>query len=82
VVADEPTGNLDSKTAEIIFKLFASLVAARKTILMVTHDEELAARVPRTLMLADGEIADEVIRRPAVGALDGRYPAGRVRERL
>ena len=82
VVADEPTGNLDSKTAEIIFELFESLVAARKTILMVTHDEELAARVPRTLMLADGEIADEVIRRPAVGALDETRPAGRMRERL
>jgi putative ABC transport system ATP-binding protein len=82
VVADEPTGNLDSKTAEIIFELFESLVAARKTILMVTHDEELAARVPRTLVLADGEIADEVVRRPAVGALDETRPAGRVRERL
>ena len=82
VVADEPTGNLDSKTAEIIFELFESLVAARKTILMVTHDEELAARVPRTLMLVDGEFADEVIRRPSVGAFDETRPAGRVRERL
>jgi putative ABC transport system ATP-binding protein len=82
VVADEPTGNLDSKTAEIIFELFESLAAARKTILMVTHDEELAARVPRTVMLADGEIADEVIRRPAVVAFDETRPPGRVRERL
>jgi putative ABC transport system ATP-binding protein len=82
VVADEPTGNLDSKTAEIIFELFESLVAARKTILMVTHDEELAARVPRTLLLADGEIADEVIRQPAVGAFDEARPVGRMRERL
>jgi putative ABC transport system ATP-binding protein len=82
VVADEPTGNLDSKTAEIIFALFESLVAARKTILMVTHDEELASRVPRTLMLTDGEISDEVIRRPAVEILEETRPTGRVRETL
>jgi len=62
VVADEPTGNLDSRTAEAIFRLFESLVADGKTILMVTHDEELAGRVPRTLFLADGEIVDEVVR--------------------
>jgi putative ABC transport system ATP-binding protein len=64
VVADEPTGNLDSKTAEDIFSLFESLVAEGKTILMVTHDEELAGRVPRTLTLADGEIVDEMLRLP------------------
>jgi putative ABC transport system ATP-binding protein len=81
VVADEPTGNLDSKTAETIFALFESLVAEGKTILMVTHDEELAVKVPRTVVLADGEIADEVIRQPAVGAFDRIRPAGRVRER-
>ena len=62
LVADEPTGNLDSKTAETIFELFESLVAAGKTILMVTHDDELAARVPRTITLADGLIVDEMMR--------------------
>ncbi len=65
VVADEPTGNLDSKTAEAIFRLFESLVAEGKTILMVTHDQELAERVPRSLTLADGEIVDESVRLPA-----------------
>jgi len=60
VVADEPTGNLDSKTAETMFALFESLVAEGKTILMVTHDEELARRVPRVLTLADGRFVDEV----------------------
>ncbi len=54
IVADEPTGNLDSRAAEGVFALFASLAAAGKTIVMVTHDDELAARVPRTLVLADG----------------------------
>jgi putative ABC transport system ATP-binding protein len=58
VVADEPTGNLDSVTAESIFKLFKSLVDNGKTILMVTHDMDLARRVSRTVMLADGEIVD------------------------
>jgi len=64
LVADEPTGNLDSKAAEVVFTLFESLVAGGKTILMVTHDDELAARAPRTLTLADGEIVDEVVRTP------------------
>ena len=60
LVADEPTGNLDSRTADDVFRLFESLVAGGKTILMVTHDGELAARVPRTLTLADGLFVDEV----------------------
>ncbi|HSR30425.1 MAG TPA: ABC transporter ATP-binding protein [Anaerolineae bacterium] len=62
VVADEPTGNLDSRTADAVFHLFESLVAEGKTILMVTHDGELARRVPRTLTLADGLIVDEEVR--------------------
>ena len=60
LVADEPTGNLDSKTAESVFRLFENLVASCKTILMVTHDRDLARRVTRTLILADGEIVDEI----------------------
>ena len=59
IVADEPTGNLDSRAAEAIFALFESSAAAGKTIVMVTHDDELAARVPRTVVLADGLIVDE-----------------------
>src|SRR5690606_28970549 len=52
IVADEPTGNLDSKTAEAIFTLFADLVKQGKTILIVTHDRDLARRVTRTIILA------------------------------
>lgn len=59
LAADEPTGNLDSKTADSVFRLFESLVADGKTILMVTHDSELANRVHRTITIADGEIVDE-----------------------
>jgi putative ABC transport system ATP-binding protein len=59
IAADEPTGNLDSKTAEAVFQLFERLVAEGKTILMVTHDRDLVRRVTRTVTLADGEIVDE-----------------------
>ena len=59
LAADEPTGNLDSKTAESVFALFKDLAERGKTILMVTHDGELAKRTPRTVKIADGEIVDE-----------------------
>jgi len=49
LMADEPTGNLDSKTAEKIFSLFENLVVSGTTILMVTHDSDLARRVYRTI---------------------------------
>lgn len=60
IVADEPTGNLDSKTAEAVFQMFWKLVHAGKTILMVTHDAEQAKRVSRAVIVADGEIVDEI----------------------
>jgi ABC-type lipoprotein export system ATPase subunit len=56
ILADEPTGNLDTATAETIFQLFERLVEAGKTILMVTHDNSLAARCSRTVYILDGEI--------------------------
>ncbi len=62
IVADEPTGNLDSLAAEAIFSLFASSAAAGRTVVMVTHDDELAARAPRTVVLADGRIVDDTSR--------------------
>ena len=55
LAADEPTGNLDSKTSEAVFRVFENLVGEGKTILMVTHDQEFASRVTRTIHLADGE---------------------------
>ena len=63
LTADEPTGNLDSKSAEMVFRLFEDLANAGKTILMVTHDNELAARAQRTIRLADGRIVDEYTNR-------------------
>ena len=56
LVADEPTGNLDSKTADAMFALFENLIAQGKTMLMVTHDRDLAKRVKRNIRLADGQI--------------------------
>ena len=61
IVADEPTGNLDSSTAEGIFALFEQLVGQGKTIVMVTHDESLAQRMSHVLHLADGQIVDEAL---------------------
>jgi putative ABC transport system ATP-binding protein len=63
LTADEPTGNLDSKSAEMVFHLFKSLAQAGKTILMVTHDNDLATRAQRTIRLADGRIVDEFTNR-------------------
>jgi putative ABC transport system ATP-binding protein len=60
LAADEPTGNLDSKTAAAVFALFERLAGLGKTILMVTHDPELASQASRQLHIADGEIMDDV----------------------
>ncbi|MBT6151484.1 MAG: ATP-binding cassette domain-containing protein, partial [Chloroflexi bacterium] len=59
ICTDEPTGNLDSKTAGQIFDLFQQLVKDGKTILMVTHDDDLAKQASRTVIIADGEIVNE-----------------------
>jgi energy-coupling factor transporter ATP-binding protein EcfA2 len=61
VIADEPTGNLDSKTAETIFGLFNDLVAQGKTVIIVTHDSSLAKQTHRTALIADGEIVNEYV---------------------
>jgi putative ABC transport system ATP-binding protein len=58
IVADEPTGRLDSANAENIFQIFVSLVQQGKTILMVTHDNQLSQRVSRVLSIADGELVN------------------------
>jgi putative ABC transport system ATP-binding protein len=67
LAADEPTGNLDSKTADTVFSVFEELIARGKTILMVTHDQELASRVTRTITLADGVIIGEERHEPFAG---------------
>ena len=59
LVADEPTGNLDSTTAEDVFQLFLKLVAAGKTMVMVTHSRTLAARGSRVIEIRDGLISSD-----------------------
>jgi ABC-type lipoprotein export system ATPase subunit len=61
ILADEPTGNLDSKTAETVFEMFNKLVSEGKTIIIVTHDSALAKRAERTALIADGEIVNEFV---------------------
>lgn len=56
LMGDEPTGNLDSKTADRVFELFENLVSQGKTFVMVTHDVGLARRIPRVIEVLDGEL--------------------------
>jgi putative ABC transport system ATP-binding protein len=56
LVADEPTGNLDSKTAEAVNSIFSSLAGSGKTVIVVTHEKESAMRYDRTFTLSDGTI--------------------------
>ena len=66
LAADEPTGNLDSKTADAVFSLMECLVDEGKTIIMVTHDNDIASRVRRSLHVSDGEIVEERLNRMSV----------------
>ena len=62
VVADEPTGNLDSRTADAVLRLFAALAAEGKTVVMVTHERDVAAVATRVVSMADGAVvADEPV---------------------
>ena len=56
LIADEPTGNLDTRTAAQVFDIFARLSESGKTIVMVTHDPLLAVRCSRVMLLSDGEL--------------------------
>jgi putative ABC transport system ATP-binding protein len=56
ILADEPTGNLDSTTADSIFVLLGNLASEGKTVLLISHDPDLASRVGRTITLSDGAI--------------------------
>jgi len=60
IFADEPTGNLDSHTGEAILQLFRSLSQQKRTIVLVTHDPEIAAVTPRRIEIRDGKIAVKV----------------------
>ncbi len=61
IVADEPTGNLDSRSADVVIRVFRELAARGKTILIVTHDPSLTSRTDRTIIISDGEIIDPTV---------------------
>ena len=71
LIGDEPTGNLDSKTAAEVFELFQKLVDSGKTMLMVTHDKELAGRVPRKVEIQNGKITADTRTRILVPPTNG-----------
>lgn len=72
LVADEPTGNLDSRTSESIWSLFESLAAEGKTVIVVTHDKEVSRHVHRVVALADGVIVSDTARTTRVHAAVAR----------
>jgi putative ABC transport system ATP-binding protein len=55
LLTDEPTGNLDSKSGDEVLALFHRLNATGRTIVMVTHNQEIAAGLPRVIVMTDGE---------------------------
>lgn len=61
ILADEPTGSLDSATGKDIMKLFLALHGEGRTIIMVTHDEQIAVQCTRRITLADGEIVNDTL---------------------
>jgi ABC-type lipoprotein export system ATPase subunit len=61
LVADEPTGNLDTRSSDTIIKLFEGFVAQGKTVVMVTHDPSLTSRTHRNIIISDGEMIDETV---------------------
>lgn len=63
LIADEPTGNLDTKSADTIIQLFQHFVSQGKTIVMVTHDPSLTSRTHRNIIISDGELINETISR-------------------
>jgi lipoprotein-releasing system ATP-binding protein len=65
IMADEPTGNLDSVSTEQVFTILRDLADQGRTVLAVTHDLELAARADRQIRIVDGKIAAVTLRQPA-----------------
>jgi putative ABC transport system ATP-binding protein len=61
IIADEPTGNLDSQTATSIFELFAGLTRAGKTVIIVTHEKDFSDYFESVIAIADGVIVNEAV---------------------
>ena len=61
IIADEPTGNLGSDDAAMVLGIFVKLVKAGKTVIMVTHDNDLAQHAHRIIQLSDGKVVGDTI---------------------
>lgn len=68
ILADEPTGSLDSGTRAAVMSVFENLAAGGKTVLFVTHDRDLAQCAPRVINIADGEILSDTMNEPIYGS--------------
>lgn len=68
ILADEPTGNLDSKTGDEIMGMFDELQAAGQTIILVTHEDHIASHASRTIRLRDGKLESDIRTREAEAA--------------
>ncbi len=75
ILADEPTGNLDSKTSEDIMSVLDGLHASGQTIILVTHEDNIAAHARRRIMLNDGRVERDTVK-PAAGGAAPAYAAG------
>lgn len=65
LLADEPTGNLDSKTSEEVMDIFGKIQAAGNTVILVTHEEEIASYAKRVVRLRDGIIESDILQKPS-----------------
>jgi putative ABC transport system ATP-binding protein len=70
LVGDEPTGNLDSRTSQDILRLFSQVANQGKTLVMVTHSQEMAARAPRVVEIRDGKISNDKFQIPYAALSD------------
>jgi putative ABC transport system ATP-binding protein len=78
VLADEPTGNLDSVSTQDVLSVFDRLNAEGRTVVLITHEPDVANHTKRVVQLRDGQVVEDA-RQAEVGALPPRYGSGRGR---
>lgn len=61
ILADEPTGNLDSNSTKEIMEILKGLHAEGRTVILITHDNDIAARAKRIIRIMDGRIVDDIV---------------------